>query len=366
VERAREQVVVLKTGPTRTVELREVDGKCVIVKRFHHPGLLQRLRDRGRAHSEFEALGRLHRAGLRVPRPLAVVHRRGSQEVHMEAVPGAVSLEDLLNGTADPPDDWSLLCARLGRLLASLIRAPFEHTDLHPGNVLVDGAGEPWCVDFHASRAGRDGAERLRTELVRAAAFGRERVPVRARLRFLAALRRSVPELALAGADLPALEQAARIERRTAVEQGAGRWLRDSSRCRTQDVEHGRVYQARAFQVDGAPELLREGPAPEARARWLAAARLVEHGIPVVIPRRLVLLRGNAREAYARALAPTARSDALPTRPDLALGRARALLTDRGLAIDGLGEDGLVRTNEGTLVLAPPVVLRALEPLAEA
>ncbi len=50
---------VLKTGARRTVTREVIDGAPCIVKRFHAPGLLERLGDRYRARQEYAALARL-------------------------------------------------------------------------------------------------------------------------------------------------------------------------------------------------------------------------------------------------------------------------------------------------------------------
>ena len=57
-----------------------------IVKRYHAPGPLDRLRDPARARREFETLGLLHAAGLPVPRPLGVERTEAGVELTMEHV----------------------------------------------------------------------------------------------------------------------------------------------------------------------------------------------------------------------------------------------------------------------------------------
>ena len=63
--------------------------------------------------------------------------------------------------------------------LASLHESGVRHTDLKPGNVLVDRRGEPWLVDFHAARRSRAAAppRRLFRDLVTVCAAGREVLP---------------------------------------------------------------------------------------------------------------------------------------------------------------------------------------------
>ncbi len=75
------------------------------------------------------------------------------------------------------------------------------------------------------------------------------------------------------------------------------------------------------------------------------------------MPARLVIVRDLARALYARGTATTVRH-ALPRDPELAETRLRALLAERGLALDEAPE--FLPTHAGSLVLAPPLELREL------
>jgi tRNA A-37 threonylcarbamoyl transferase component Bud32 len=359
----------LKRGRARTVLTEERGGEQVVIKRFHHPNVLQALRDPGRARAEFRALEHLSRRGVRVPRPLELVDARGGAELCMEAVPGAIVLTELLAASRRdapaPGRDWGRLVVRLGRLLAGLHGSEVEHSDLHAGNVLVDERDRPWLIDFHAARLvrGPASAERLRRDLVTVTAHAREALPARLRARFLLAWRRALaPELAavLEPTFEAELEDRARRARREHVAHGVNRWLRPSSRCRVERTSAARVYVPLLLAARPLPLPVRELPAREARERWLAAARLVEHGLPAARPARLELAGARAALGLEVDLA----GPLLPAGSrERALATVLGLLHDRGLALPGLAAGDLLAVEDAGFVLAPPRELADFDPL---
>lgn len=325
-----------------------VDGEDgpVVIKRFHHPGGLRRLRDGVRARREFRLLAHLLAAGVRVPRPLRLVDSRPTWDVHMQAVPDATPLERLFEAGAEPVGGWGALLADLGLQLARVQAARVRLRDLGPKNVLVDGAGRPWCIDFHDARLRRRDLTRAEAlaEVRTAAAAARDFLPARLRLRFLARWRNAAgvrePPGPFGPLELGALEEAARQERRATVAKGIGRWLRDSSRCSVNGTTLTRRGRAPG-QVACETAL----PFEEARQRWLCAARLLEHGLPVVRPGELA--RAGARARISLDVPRNWSSEA----------RLRELLHDRGLALDSW-KDALLVGEAGVALKAP---LRLLE-----
>ena len=360
---------LLKRGHARTVLLAGSPGAECVVKRFHHPSPWQSWRDPLRALAEARSLRRLRACGLPVPRLLAKPRLFPKPEVRMEAIRDAVSLEDLLLGTTRRSPEWETLLPRLAHLLADLETAPVRHTDLHPGNVLVDPGGGPWLIDFHAARPRRRPPSRdeLRRKLVVAAAFSREAIPPRLRRRFYRDWRRALPAPLEAPDVVPAeLEQLARRERREWVRHGAGRHLRESARCRVE--RDGGWTRFIALWPPAlptrAPEIVIEETARVARDRWHCAARLVEHGIPVAVPRELSIRDGRAQARYALALTPTVRCAALPDGEAEVLGRILGLLHDRGLDPGDLGPENLTSEVSGPgPLLLPPASLGDADPL---
>lgn len=346
-------VTVLRARPFRAVALEARGGELVVVKRFHHPNALLARFDRARARRELAALVQLEHAGLPVPRPIEVRAAESGWELALAAVPGARTLQELLEGGAPPPGGWQPLLARLGALLARFQAAGWEHGDLHAGNALVDADGRPWLIDFqHARRVAPD-APRCLDELVECAALAREHLPARRRARFLVAWLGALPgELrpVLRGSRLArAIEARARLRRVERVRIGLGRWLRDSSRVRAVGPGTGQIWLRRELL----PELLDSGlPAPwlvlrgepdELRARWLGAARLFEHGLAVARPAAFAPgSRWRGRGAWA-AFEP-------PRVPAPSPAGLLESLADRGLA---LVRPAFARSGGGVFFLPP-------------
>jgi Ser/Thr protein kinase RdoA (MazF antagonist) len=311
-------VIVLRSRPFRSVLLEPVPGGApVVVKRYHHPGRLRAFLDGARARRELAALSALAAAGLPVPAPLGVARVPGAGELRMAAVPDARDLAVLLASGAPPPGGWERLCVRLGRLLARLQALGFEHGDLHPGNVLVDAHGAPWLVDVQRVRRGTGSAERRWAALAECEASAREALPPRVRVRFLVAWLRATSADARPAGALPELARRlarnGRTLRARRVVEGLGRWLRESSRVRGVGRAPGIGWLRRdlpdavlaELEDDTRFTVLRAG-ARELEARWLGAARLHEHGLPVerpalLVPRRRATFERPERVAASRA-----------------------------------------------------------------
>lgn len=363
---------LLKDGPRRSVSTDR--SGTLVVKRFHDPALFGSLRDRLRARREFRMLLYLARSGLPVPAPLDLRRRDHGWEVLMARIQNAEPLAVYLAERREPAGGWSRLLTTLGRILARLELASVDWPDLHAGNVLVDGRGNAWLVDFHHARVTRGSLNQRRCieHLIRFAALSRESLPARLRLRFVVAWKRELarspdlPEgLRFSGAALERIERQARELRRSLVEKGAGRWLRSSSRVRVEEDAKGITIErvessASAFH---GPALAVEGlSCAEARARWIQAVRLEEHGIPVLRPLRLQMWAEKGSVFFERAsLAPPW----LEQDPERVRARFVELLRDRGLALETPSDAELFALPAGGSVLVPPRSLLALDLEAE-
>lgn len=344
----RAVAVLLQARAFRSVSLEGEGEAGVVVKRFHHPNPLLALLDRRRARREHAALAALHLAGASVPRPLGVQRGTRGWELRLAAVPRARPLAEHL-GAAPPPGGWPALLARLGRLLAEVQQAGWAHGDPHPGNVLVDAHGRPWLIDLQRARRAAPEPARCLAELVECAGHVREALPARTRLCFLVAWRKALapalrPQLASA-ALARAVEDRARAFRRASVRAHLDRWLRPSSRVEpAAELGPGALVRrdlagfGRAELLARAPHRLR-APAAELRQRWLGAARLREHGLPVLGP--ALYVPGAAGRAGWAAFEEDA-------------GRAPAtlasLLADRGLRLHAAE---LGKAAQGVVLLPP-------------
>lgn len=375
---AEREVRTLKQSPAREVRLerpRSTDASGAgprVVKRFESAGLFAARRDAARARREHEMLEHLSARGLSVPRPLGLSRDGAAWEVAMEWIPAAVTLEALLRGLAPWPVDPALLARRLGGLLAGLHAAGVDHPDLHPGNVLIDGSGRVWAIDFHKARLfARLSPTQLEAHLARLAAGTRERAPTAFRLRFLSAWRRAYgPGKRFSREELAALvarlDARARREREAAVEKRRLRWTRAGTAVRAVALEAGDGFEradrepglARSLEAalerEGGQERRRVLRLPGERERrvlvvsgaawrpiaaaWYCAARLEEHALEAARP--LAIARGKrpwaAFELPAWGHAPEGWTELGQPACLHALGALGARLFDRGLELTQL------------------------------
>lgn len=331
---------MLKQGALRSVWRTLEDGVPAVAKRWEPAGTWRGLRARRSARREFELLGRLLALGLPVPRPLALRQRGTAPELVTAFVEG-VELGERLRSPAGPE-----LAEHLGRALARAQRLGLRHTDLHAGNVLVDTHGEAWLIDAGGASLGTPlaGAEREEA-LVMVCADLRERTRRSWRAR---ALRAYHAELGLEDC----ADQSRRIEaraqerRRTVIAHAQRRWLRDSSSCVRSDGPQGTRLSARtgAGALERIWSLSPRTPS-RARALWLAAVRLCDHGLRCARP--LEWSQGApARVDFALPL--EARACAL----EAALAELEPLLGDRGLAIEPSADLCAFRDARGAAILA--------------
>lgn len=331
---------VLKTGARRTVTREVVDGVPRIVKRFHAPGLLDRVADRYRARREHAALARLQSRGLPVPHPVGVRRREGRWELVLEDLEDSLSLADVLDGRAAWPAPPLDVAAGLGRLLAALVRCDVHHGDLHAGNVLIDPRGRARLIDLaHVRVGGRVDHAPL---LVSCAAGLRERDPRGFRARALAAFLQDAG--GRGDIDPDRLEHDARLHRRGVVRRRIARYWRESGALRSASYDGVRGLLARDVDADRLPALDDE-PAPPGHVslraaslahlseRWERAARGRMHLLPIERPVALI--------HAPRPRAVLARPDLAPAGAagTSAIAKLLGAVHDRGLRLAGEARD---------------------------
>jgi tRNA A-37 threonylcarbamoyl transferase component Bud32 len=357
---SRESAIPLKRSAKRSVE-RSAGSGAEVVKRFHSPGRLDRLRDRARASSEYETLCKLTERGLAVPRPIAVRHTAHGWELVTAWIDGAASLSDVLAGRTPWPTSAEELVRSLGGLLARAHAIGLDHPDLHSGNVLVADGARAWLVDVHGARlTARPSARIAVRDLVQLAADTRERLSLGLRVRLLAAWRAALPP-AFARTLPPqaelaeTVEREARIRRRATLERARRRWTRNSSSCRARSIAgFSGFVSAELGDCDplpyrtGAGQVLLEDLAPrKLRAHWYASARLCDHGLRAARP----LVFSCAPEAWAafglprgtRSLSQALHDADQHARRTIAasIGDLAGSLFDRGLSLSELSADSL-------------------------
>ncbi len=128
--------------------------------------------ERSRPFRELRLLWRLCEAGLNVPRPLAALCEHhgclSTGALITERIPQSQTLAERLPVFGD--SDW----LALGRALAKFHRAGVRHADLNARNILLDGRGQVFLVDFDRARYtpgrvvnGRSNLRRLRRSLTK-------------------------------------------------------------------------------------------------------------------------------------------------------------------------------------------------------
>lgn len=121
--------------------------------------------ERTRPFSEFRLLWKLRGMQLPVPVPVAAGYRRGRvtyvAELITERIAGARSLAERVRADDLRDADWQAV----GRCLRRFHDAGVHHADLNAHNVLFDGAGRPWVVDFDRGRIRAPGGWRDRALL---------------------------------------------------------------------------------------------------------------------------------------------------------------------------------------------------------
>jgi len=352
-------------------------GSLRVIKRFERHGPLASAHDRRRARREFALLSALHARGLPVPRPLGVERRDAGWEVAMEWIANARPLDQALAETAGGAADGRLARA-LGTLLAELHRAGLDHPDLHLGNVLVDGGGHPFAVDFHKARLVRElsPARRL-ADLVALAASSRERVSRRFRARAFLSWARALDahsgQIAIPGAErselVRVIEARALRMRRERVRRRQARWTREGTACRAIEgelrgferadlpqgfaaalashagakaLEGDRTLCERSGRDGRLALLLGRGLGASVLRGWYAAARLTEHGVHAARPLCLVRSPGPwAALELPPGAATIAASTPVATDALRACGELCGALLERGLRLDPVRLDEL-------------------------
>jgi len=380
----------IKEGPNRSVRVETDPGGCSrVVKRYRAQGWLQRFGDRARAEREFRVLTELHGRGLPVPRPLGLTRCAGAWELACEWIPGAKGLDRWLGGGTNVPEPVgphapARLARRIGATLARAHVEGLDHGDLHPGNVLIDGEGCVWLIDFARARIlGSSDPAVMRRDLLALGADARERIPLALRRRAFVAWWRALDpatqrRLPTPGQLATEIEAELRERRRTVLAAHSDRWRRESGLCRQERIGGESCLVARDvddLNDDGAlTSLLALRPSPELQAgpggrgilvladdgtleeTWVEAGIAHQHALRSARP--LVLTGERQRRAFFELPPMSRRMNGVNAAEvtDAAWGRLLGSLHDRGFVVGNL--NALWYTPTAELVLGPGAGLR--------
>lgn len=159
-------------GGRGSISYVSLDGREFVLRRYLRGGLPARIsrdrylwlgEDRTRAFLELRLLGELARRGLPVPRPVAARYVRSGLtyrgELVTERLPGARSLaQRWVEGEATEAD-W----VAAGRCIRRFHDAGVQHADLNANNIMLDGRGGAWLLDFDRGRLRKPGPWREKT-----------------------------------------------------------------------------------------------------------------------------------------------------------------------------------------------------------
>ena len=150
-------------------------GICVL-RHYRRGGLFARINhdrylwtgsERTRSFREFRLLAQLQAAGLHVPAPVAARYVRDGLHYRADLVtrqiPGARTLAERFTGALLD----AAIAARVGRTLAGFHAHGACHADLNAHNVLTDGSGVVWLLDFDRGRLRRPAMKWQQSNLAR-------------------------------------------------------------------------------------------------------------------------------------------------------------------------------------------------------
>lgn len=153
-------------GGRGSVSFIRLDGPELVLRRYLRGGLAARVsRDRylwlgearTRAFRELRLLSELVDLGLPVPRPVAARYSRSGLvyrgELVTQRLPGVASLATRWLAGEATDEDWALA----GRCIRRFHDAGVRHADLNAHNIMLDGQGGAWLLDFDRGRVQRPG-----------------------------------------------------------------------------------------------------------------------------------------------------------------------------------------------------------------
>ena len=157
-------------GGRTAIALCEVDGiGSVVIKSYARGGWIRYLikqrylkLGKTRAQIEFELLQVVRNLGINAPEPIAYAHR-GRIFYRAWLVSRAIKhpLSLALLSLKDEKKTRQAMESVIGQI-SLLVQNGILHVDLHPGNIVVDGAGQIFIVDFDKGQIHHGSREKLR------------------------------------------------------------------------------------------------------------------------------------------------------------------------------------------------------------
>ena len=157
-------------GGRTTLSFSEIDGfGSVAIKPYTRGGWIRYLikqrylkLGKTRAQIEFELLQVVRKLGINAPEPVAYAHRGCifyQAWLVSRAIKHPLSLARL--SLKDEKKTRQAMESVIGQI-SVLIQNGILHVDLHPGNIVVDGAGQIFIVDFDKGQIHHSSTEKLK------------------------------------------------------------------------------------------------------------------------------------------------------------------------------------------------------------
>ncbi len=180
---AQGKIYATKTGRASTYFFSHEDLKAVL-RHYWRGGLIGKLlRDQylftgyanTRVWKEFSLLEEMHKSGLNVPEPIAArISRHGiiyRADIITRAIEGASSLLDILKERALSEVEID----KVANTLAAFHNRGIYHADLNINNILFDGEGKVYLIDFDRGEKRRPQADWQAANMARLArSFNKE------------------------------------------------------------------------------------------------------------------------------------------------------------------------------------------------
>ncbi len=132
-------------------------GEEWAIRHYRRGGLFGRLvrdhyiwagAERTRSWREWRMLHALRTKGLPVPRPVAAGFERSGPVYTADIATLRIPDAEPLSARLRQEDGQALPWKDIGRMIARFHAAGAFHADLNAHNILLDGAGRPWLIDF--------------------------------------------------------------------------------------------------------------------------------------------------------------------------------------------------------------------------
>lgn len=151
------KIVHIFHGRGNTYLINDVNDYHFILRHYWRGGFIGKiLKDRflagfessKRAENEFRMLVTMKKMGLPVPTPIVARQIKSfifvRNDIAIQEVPGAFNLQKILQKRRLTDEEIIKIGGTLGKMFLSGV----YHSDLNIKNILIDGADNPWIIDF--------------------------------------------------------------------------------------------------------------------------------------------------------------------------------------------------------------------------